>query len=204
MIYYGARASRYYLHQLEHCRRSSTAHETVSVVGGMAFLHAVGPLTKALYLVDTDPDTIAFSNDILRLIKECVTLNDFVKHLQVMLPKDKVIYGEHGLETGKFYWHVGRYNFASEEQYTRLRKTLDTIPVNVLCSNLAEFDYHQLQYPSNVLVSNAEGPLGVDGDRILPQILKTASVPVTYVSWIHTICIEPNPYKHSYDVNCDL
>lgn len=203
MTYYSPRCSLYYFHQMEACRRSTIPHHIVSVIGGMGWLHAVGPNMKSIYLIDTDADAIQFCRNVVSAMLHRENLESFLTRLREIVPNEHVEWTGHGLTPGKFYWHLGQFNFASPEHYAELRHNLFTAFVNIRQGDLSERDY-KLPEKQFVFVSNADGPLGVNGSKIFPRVIETATSHTKYVSWLHTITIEPNPYKKNYDDPRDL
>lgn len=68
MIYLGLRSSPAYLERLARIRALTEPHTLVSVIGGLAFLHALGPHCRRLVLTDVDPDAEAHARLVLAMI----------------------------------------------------------------------------------------------------------------------------------------
>jgi hypothetical protein len=81
MIYYALRSSASYLSQLHQIARSEDDHQILSVVGGLAFLHAIGAKTKRLCLIDVDPDALPYCRLVLRLIAISSSARDLLSLL---------------------------------------------------------------------------------------------------------------------------
>lgn len=203
MIYYGARSSLYYFHQLECCRRSSEPHDVFTVIGGMAWLHAVGLWTDRVYAIDIDPDAVTLCKKTVDALRGIDQLEDFKKWVTENASTKTTHLEGHGMEADHFYWHFGQYNFASQEHYTDLQRRLLRIPVFIVRDDLGEVNYASGRSVF-VFVSNADGANGFNGDKILPRVLATARTKTTYVNWLHRITIEPNQHKTNYDDHRDL
>lgn len=203
MTYYGARASRYYFHQLECCRRSSEPHDIVSVIGGMAWLHAIGPSVQRVSLLDVEVNAVTLCRAVLRAIEKHAQLEDFKAWVCANAMGPTSHCDGHGLEKGHFYWHFGEHSFVSEEHYLELRHHLERVEVDAFEQNLESWNY-STRNNQFVFVSNADGSNGFNGDKILPRVIATATHRTTYVNWLHRITIEPNPHKRNYDDHRDL
>lgn len=203
MTYPGARESRYYFHQLECCRRSTVPHHITSVIGGMAFLHAIGTRTKSLRLVDVDPDAINLCCSVIEAINRFHKLSEFRQWVNGNAAGITTHLEGHGLEPDHFYWHFGEHSFASQDHYEELRIAMPFTNMSIECLSLSEVTYSN-DLPIFVFASNADGALGFDADKILPRVISTTRSHTTYVSWLHRIVIEPNPYKRNYNDHRDL
>lgn len=206
MIYYGPRMSRYYLHQLECCRRSPVRHNIVTVAGGCGWLHAVGRMTRSIAVVDVDPDTIDFNDAVIALIRKTESFEIFKLRLAELIGNtEHIVWERHGLQEGYFYWHLGQSNLAEQDHYSDIREKLLELAVVTRVANLAEYYFAPLNDAElHVLLSNADGPIGNRCRDIIPHILETVQTRTTIVTWLHTIRVEPNLYKRSYDNHCDL
>jgi hypothetical protein len=81
MIYYALRSSETYLTLLAAVRDSPEAHDLLSVIGGLAFLHAISDKTRSLTLVDCDADAEPYCRLILRLIDLSTNAQEFLSFL---------------------------------------------------------------------------------------------------------------------------
>jgi hypothetical protein len=81
MIYYALRSSASYLGRLQQIARSEDDHQILSVVGGLAFLHAIGAKTKRLCLIDVDKDALPYCRLVLRLIAMSSSARDLLSLL---------------------------------------------------------------------------------------------------------------------------
>ena len=59
----------------------NSSYDLVSVIGGLAFLHAVGPRAQSLSVFDVDADAIPYAKMILTLIQKCTSLKEFISYL---------------------------------------------------------------------------------------------------------------------------
>ena len=81
MIYFGLRSSRGYLELLNEVRTFSEPHDIVSVIGGLAFLQALGPNCRSLIALDSDDDAPKHARLIVGLIRASDSLQQFLSYL---------------------------------------------------------------------------------------------------------------------------
>ena len=81
MIYFGLRSSRGYLELLQTVNACSEPHDIVSVIGGTAFLQAIGPNCHSLIALDTDCDAVVHARLIIALIRASDSLKHFLSYL---------------------------------------------------------------------------------------------------------------------------
>lgn len=77
MIYFASRSSRKYLLKLKEVAAISEPHHILSVTGGLAVLHAIGPGCKSLTLVDRDSEVNLYAHMLLELFYACPTMQQF-------------------------------------------------------------------------------------------------------------------------------
>lgn len=77
MMYLGLRSSAPYLASLDNVRAGVEPVALTSVIGGLAFLHALRPDISVVTLVDVDPDAIAHWQLVANLIDHAESLEDF-------------------------------------------------------------------------------------------------------------------------------
>jgi hypothetical protein len=73
MIYLGLRSAPHYLELLSEVRSADFPHSIVSVIGGLAFLQALGDNCTELFVADIDPDAAPYAELIISLIRKCDT-----------------------------------------------------------------------------------------------------------------------------------
>jgi len=122
MIYYATRESESYLDRISKISSIFEPHCLVSVIGGMAFLHAIGPATTELILFDMDKDAIAYCKTIISLIKASNNIEDFIS----------MIFGCTVNSNGEFEALIDRESFSSLldsstfESYKRIFGSFET------------------------------------------------------------------------------
>lgn len=198
------RSSRFYLRKLDYLRTMPDPHEVVSVVGGLAFLHAITNRAVKLTLVDAAPEPVEYCKEILLLIQKCPSLCDFRESLAGRFKDEPHVHMEsHGLENGHFYWQFDSGNLASGDHYQRLKANLARLAPIPKLHNLEEVDYAS-QLPIHVLASNCDSPLFSPSYSIVQRILETATSRVRYISWLWDLELNPNPDNKSYTDYRDL
>jgi len=216
------------------------------VIGGLAFLHALGKGTKRITLVDIDPDARPHCELILELLNISTDGRQFVSYLcgsEVQkewwkphafgkkvdwLPKLKqslsanaftlyeqsyarfisvpnshqakfedstIEFYDFNLTPLSFCWQFGKGNFAGEREFSALKETLNSIPIEYMESPLEALDYGQIyekdDLPIYFLASNCESPLFTKNDKILKQVLNSARSQIHYFSWTRKMTIYP-------------
>lgn len=81
MIYLGLRSSPQYLERLARIRVLEEEHTLLSVIGGLAFLHALSPSCRRLVLTDVDADAEEHARLVLAMISASETAAAFLELL---------------------------------------------------------------------------------------------------------------------------
>lgn len=79
MIYYALRSSEHYLRVLADVRRTERPYRLVSVGGGLAFLHGIGPAAASIAVVDIDEEVVEYCTMIVGLIQATEQLDGFIE-----------------------------------------------------------------------------------------------------------------------------
>jgi hypothetical protein len=78
MIYYALRSNAQYLALLDANRGRPEAHHLLSIAGGLAFLHAIGPGTQQIRLIDSDPEVLAYAEMMVAVLRRTESLAEFI------------------------------------------------------------------------------------------------------------------------------
>jgi hypothetical protein len=200
LIYYATRDIAAYLLACHQIATRDEPHDMVSVIGGMAFLHAVSDRTRSLKLVDTSAGQVEYARTILRLVDEARSLADFRRALEEVMPLPRRILGWHlpaslhnprihfayspsqPLTHFHFHWNFGFGNLAGPGAFERLQANLRRLQPTLVVGDLSR-EVFGADGPLYVLASNCDHPLYTKGDTVFRNAIHQTKKRLVYLSW---------------------
>ena len=130
MIYYGLRSSRHYLELLDEVSAHTEPHDIISVIGGLAFLQALGPQCRSLIALDTDSDALIHARLIIALIRASMSIADFLSFLSshqiLSLEVDRANFGKRVDRIAELSNKIAAHDLIELYKNTYARIELDT------------------------------------------------------------------------------